>query len=89
MSEIIRPDVSDAAVARAFMELRMALTDRVTRHGPGAFAGPHEIDGVLDEEIREWKHAVWINDNQGRRRELLDVAVVCLFGLASLEELGR
>lgn len=79
---IIRPQVPENCINEAFSEILMKLVSRLDEKGYGTFASSHEIDGVVDEEVREWKDAVRSNDANAQYKELLDIAVACVFGLA-------
>jgi hypothetical protein len=67
----------------------LKLQDRVRKHGPGAYAGPHETLGILVEEMHELTESVRANRNDQTVDELVDVAVGAIFGVASLITLGR
>ena len=58
---ILRPAVSGAEVELALSRVAEALSDRVLKHGPGAYAA----------------------------KELIDIAVGCVFAIASLRTFGR
>lgn len=57
--------------------------ERIQQKGNGAFVNNHEIWGVLDEEVDEFKEAVRENDPADAYAELVDIGVVSVFGLAS------
>lgn len=59
---------------------------RIKEKGQGAFSGPHEIYGVLAEEVNELLDAIHENDKEQVVNELYDVAVTALFGIASIYE---
>ena len=81
---IPRPDVPYAEISRAIDELQVQLRYRLKQHGTGAYASSHEVAGVLDEEVQEFKESLHANDRPAQRDELMDIAVVCIFGWASL-----
>lgn len=55
-------------------------------HGAGAFASSHEIYGVIAEEFnKELLDALHANDDIQFRKELIDIAVGAIFGIASLD----
>ena len=87
--KIRRPDVPASEVERAISRMTERLVDRVEKHGPGAYAGPHETLGILDEEFDELRDAVRSNVDEDVAKELLDIAVGCIFGIASLRTVGR
>lgn len=85
----IRPDVPISDVETVLSRVTEALLDRVEKHGPGAYAGPHETLGILLEEVHELHDAVRSNVDEDTAKELVDIAVGCIFGVASLRTLGR
>ncbi len=85
----VRPEVPAIDALRVLTELRDALDRRLGKHGSGAYAGPHEILGVIDEEYDELRDAVRSNVDADTAAELMDIAVGCVFGIASLRTLGR
>lgn len=85
---IPRPDATDDDIKQIEMDIRVALYERLERHGYGIFISPHEILGILTEEHTELIGAVQSNDNDHVRKELIDVAVGALFGLVSMQYIG-
>lgn len=63
-----------------------AVVKRCKEKGDHIYAGSHEILGTATEEYHELIDAVKSNDRQQTYAELLDLAVVCLFGMASLQQ---
>ena len=63
------------------------LNQRLRDKGDLSFASRHEILGIVSEEFYELLEAVK-NDNNplGFRNELIDIAVACIFGVASMDE---
>lgn len=57
---------------------------RIKEKGPGAYAGPHECFGIIAEEYDELRDAMRANDGAQFRKELLDIAVACVIGMASM-----
>lgn len=86
---ISRPDVPASDVETVLSRISEALIHRVLKHGSGAYAGPHETLGILMEEIHELHDAVRSNVDEDTAKELTDIAVGCIFGIASLRTLGR
>lgn len=60
------------------------LFERLKQKGPGISVSIHEIRGILDEEVEELHDAIREN-NHKIREELIDIAVACLLGIASIE----
>jgi NTP pyrophosphatase (non-canonical NTP hydrolase) len=68
-------------------ELWMALRKRLNEKGYGSFASKHEIMAIIDEEIDEVHDAVRMHGDKKHQqlaKELLDVAVGAVFGLACI-----
>ena len=90
MRGVSRPVVGAAAHEYAVNHVRMNLEKRIKEKGPGSYAGRHEIAGVLLEEFDELRAVLQNDSRHGTKHfiaELSDIAVVCLFGIASLTEL--
>ncbi len=60
------------------------LYKRLDKKGWGVYAGPHEIDGILDEEFMELKIEMHANNNFAFINELSDIAVGAIFGIVSM-----
>lgn len=84
-----RPAVGEREIDLALAAISASLDRRLTKHGPGAYAGQHEILGVIAEEYDELKDAIRANSDADTAAELIDIAVGCVFGVASLLTLGR
>lgn len=85
----VSPDQWDAVLA----SVKRKLEYRIAQKGPLSFTSNHEILGVVTEEFEELKHAIHEKKrddkyNEAVREELLDVAVACIFGLASQDAGG-
>lgn len=79
-SRILVPENVIAKVGRDVMK---KLAERLVQHGPGSFIGAHEVLGILTEEWKELIDAVQANDCTQVEKELIDIAVACVFGVAS------
>ncbi len=78
----LTPDQQDAALEL----VRDLYRKRMKEKGVHSFASIHEILGILAEEHNlELLKAVHENDHAQVRKELLDIAVACVHGIASLE----
>lgn len=84
-----RPLVHERETDDILDVLREILKRRVAKHGPGAYAGPHEALGILLEEFKELTDAVQANDATAAWGEMLDIAVGAVFGMASLYVTGH
>lgn len=82
----MRREIDLVMLERVMSHLNMELLRRFDQHGTGAMASPHEIRGVLDEEVEELHEAIRENDGVGTYNELFDVAVAALVGCMSLYE---
>jgi hypothetical protein len=56
------------------------------RKGTYAFASTHEVLGALEEEHHELIDAIKSNDTDHVCDELFDIAVVCVWGILSLQK---
>jgi NTP pyrophosphatase (non-canonical NTP hydrolase) len=81
-----RPRIGGEAIGNAIADLMNCLKIRLTQKGDGAFASPHEVFGVVIEEVLELLLAILNNNPEAVRRELLDIAVACVFGVACINE---
>jgi hypothetical protein len=80
-----RVEVSAAELGAALKMVGDGLTRRLTDKGRMCLIGPHEIYGIAAEEFNhELLGALHGNDRPRFTEELVDVAVTCVFGLASL-----
>ena len=86
---IQRPVVQPWLTALVTQIMAAQLEARKEKHGPGAYVGPHETLGIIEEEMLELKQAIIANAGADTCEELIDVAVGCIFGAASLTVLGR
>lgn len=84
-----RKEVLDTEIAASFAILGEQLKKRLSQHGKNSFIGPHEILGVLEEEMHELREAVRSNERAQVVSECMDVAVGALFGVASLMAIDR
>jgi len=79
-----RLPVSEGQRAEAAGRIFHGLDKRLAYNGDKAFIGPHEILGIITEEYIELVGAVTSNQRERVINELVDVAVGCLWGVASL-----
>lgn len=79
-----RPSIGTEKLTATLENLRRELLRRVDQHGSGAYVSSHEISGTLHEETGEFYAAIHSNDRQQQINELFDIAVVCVFGIASI-----
>jgi len=81
----MRHQLEDAEFVEQLYILKDKLFVRLQEKGHGISVSTHEIVGILEEEMREVWDALRENNNEGLYQELLDVAVACLLGMASLK----
>ena len=77
--------LATSAFLAATEDVTRELDRRISEKGPGAFVSRHEILGIVGEEYSELVEAVHRAADNDVRRELLDIAVACIFGVASLD----
>ncbi len=78
--------VSDSVLSSAVAITVEALKFRTKKHGVYSYIGPHEALGIITEEYQELIAAVHNNDRKNTKAELIDIAVACIFGLASMNQ---
>jgi len=82
---IQRNQLSNLELSRALREVDHKLDFRLREKGSGTYAGPHECYGIIAEEFnKELLEALHENDPKKFRKELLDIAVACVIGMASM-----
>lgn len=81
----MRYQLSKEKLEKELKTLKEKLYYRLDQKGYGISASTHEIVGILEEEMREVWDALRENNNEELYKELLDVAVACLLGMASLK----
>jgi hypothetical protein len=65
------------------------LYDKIKEKGDMSFISTHEIDGVIDEEFREWKDEVRLNNGEHTKlQELSDIMVAAFWGIISIRQAG-
>ena len=82
-----RQQIDDKAIERAFMDTEHHMAFTLKKKGRHTFASRHEILGVLEEERHELVSAIHENKLPSEvRGELLDLAIVCVFAAACIDE---
>ncbi len=76
--------MSNARVDAALITIKEKTCYRLKEKGRMSYAGPHETYGIIAEEIAELLDAVRANDAEQLGQELLDIAVACAIGIASV-----
>ena len=84
MTSRIIPYVDPSSLEAAMTNImKLAMPRQIEKKGSGAFASMHECLGALTEEMHEFEHAVHDNDETQAARELIDLAVEAIWGVAS------
>jgi len=80
-----RETITDDHVYDAVVALTNKLKERLQEKGNHTLVSRHEIQGIIDEEWIELLEALRSNSTKEYRKELLDVAVACVFGVACID----
>lgn len=83
-SENPRVLVEETALLTATQRIGNQLKERIEQKGSHSYASNHEALGLITEEYYELLKAVRKNDNENVKEELVDIAVGCIFALASM-----
>lgn len=80
-----RAQMSDEQIFKALEVVTHQVGRRLEKHGRGAFISKHETFGIVSEEYHELIDELR-NDTDLTRfaEELMDVAVACVLGVASM-----
>lgn len=78
-------EVTEEQISGALTMLGINLRRRLIDKGRDSFINPKETLGDLRLEMNEVEQAVQIKEPQRIIEELLDVAVGCVFGVASIK----
>lgn len=78
--------VTDSVLQSSVALTVEALKRRMKKHGVYSAIGPHETLGIITEEYQELIGAIHDNNREETKSELIDIAVSCIFGLASLNQ---
>lgn len=81
-------DMTDTKTAlfHAVEVVKKRIRMRLEQKGAGLFVDPHQIYGIVAEEMKEFMDALHGNDTKGMKDELLDIAAAAIWGYASLTE---
>lgn len=82
-----REQIKNEAIRHAIGTVRRSLDERLAQKGKGTFASIHEILGIITEEQLEFTEAVKSNNHNQVRKELIDIAVGCVFGIACIDSM--
>jgi len=84
----IKINVEDA-IDPILEEVHDNWVSRLDEKGEHIFVSSHETLGVISEEVDEYKKEVRKNNKDHQRKELLDIIVACLHGIASIDNGGQ
>ena len=83
---MIRDPVNFEFIDNAMTEIYDKLIFRINQKGGGIYSGPHETYGIIAEEFnKELLDALHANDREQFRKELIDIGVAVIFGMASMD----
>ena len=80
----MRKPISKEEFEKVLDKVRLATEWQIKNKGDGAFVSTHEIVGVIQEEYSELLEELHKNNNQAFATELIDIAIACLWGYASM-----
>jgi NTP pyrophosphatase (non-canonical NTP hydrolase) len=83
--EMRRENVPDEDTEKSLRIIINKLLEQLEKRGKGTFSSRHEILGMVDEEHDELKDAVRSESIHRVKDELADIAVGCIWGIASIE----
>jgi NTP pyrophosphatase (non-canonical NTP hydrolase) len=78
-----RKQVKQKNVDDALSFILETLKNARKKHGHGRWASKHETLGILQEEVYELIKAIHENDAKDFKKELADIAITAIWGLAS------
>ncbi len=81
-----RPQTTVADALDMIDTLKEAMIVRLERHGYGLGSGPHEILGILQEEMDELIDEVRANAHLEIYNELVDIAIAAVFGMLTMQK---
>lgn len=84
-----RKQLSDTDFNLAVKDIQREVAFRANQKGPGSFASTHEALGIIQEEYHELVEAIHEpGDHDQVVHELTDIAVACVFAIASINAGG-
>lgn len=81
-----RIKVTDEAIQNSINDIVAKLQFRMKQKGRHSYISTHESLGKITEEFWEYVEAVKGNDDDEVQHELIDIAVGCIFALASMKQ---
>lgn len=81
--------LSENNLLAAIKDVEDKLIFRAKQKGLGAMASNHEILGIIDDELQEYRDEVHAKSKDEKKiEELKDIAVAAIFGIASIKSGG-
>lgn len=84
-----RPRIPEWEVKKVQELVQVHLGEKILEKGRGAFVSTNEILGAVTEEYHESRVEIQANHRKNLEKELLDLAVACLWGVASLRHIPK
>lgn len=81
---IERPQTNAQEVVVFLESLEEKIKRRLKQHGNGIAVSPHEVYGIVAEEVHELTMAMHDNNEREFYEELEDIAIACVFGMVSM-----
>lgn len=82
--KMVRGEFQQYKIDAALTAITNKIKYRLDKKGRGEYIGPHETYGIIAEEFNyELLLALHANDSVQFYKELLDIAVACVLGMAS------
>jgi hypothetical protein len=80
-----RPKFKSEDIQKCVEDLIDKIDFRLKQKGDGIFVSSHEVLGAVTEEYVEYEREVETNSHERQRKELLDIAVAAILGMASID----
>ena len=81
---ITREKINPIEIEEAFKIIKDVFYIKLKEKGDGSFASTHEIIGLIDEEFNELRDTCHENNIDHFAYELIDIAVIAIFGYACI-----
>lgn len=85
----VRHQLIEEDLENALTVVGLKLRFRAKQKSLGTMASSHEILGIINDEVQEYRDEVHAKGSpEGKIAELIDIAVAAIFGIASIESGG-
>ena len=81
---MIRDKIDRRILEEVYDRIKQKTASKLEKKGDSAYVGTHETYGIIAEEFYELLKAMHENNTVNFDEELLDIAVACVIGMASL-----